>query len=281
MTPLREQMIGDMEIRNLAPSTQDCYVRQVAGFARYFGKSPDLLGPAEVRDYQLHLLRDRQVSTSLLIQTVAALRFLYGKTLKKPWPVEAIPYPKKSRKLPVIPSREEVARFLQAARNLKHRAMLTSLYACGLRVGEATQLRVEDIDSRRMIIHVQQGKGRKDRFVPLPQRLLDLLRNYWKAYRPGDWLFLGQSGDRPIQPESVRHACYRVSRDAGLKNKLSPHLLRHAFATHLLEDGTDIRTVQLLLGHRSLSSTSLYTHVSTQRLRAVRSPLDSLPSTDS
>lgn len=277
MTPLREQMIGDMEIRNLAPSTQDCYVRQVAGFARYFDKSPDLLGPEEVRDYQLYLLRDRQASTSLLIQTVAALRFLYGTTLKKPWPVEAIPYPKKSRKLPVIPSREEVASFLQAASNLKHRAILTSLYACGLRVGEVTQLRVPDIDSRRMVVHVQQGKGRKDRFVPLPERLLDYLRQYWKAYRPQHWLFPGRSSDRPIHPDSVRHACYSVSRDAGLKRKLNPHLLRHAFATHLLEDGADLRTVQLLLGHRSLSSTSLYTHVSTQRLRGVRSPLDSLP----
>ncbi len=278
MTPLRERMIGDMQIRNLTPSTQDCYVRQVAGFARYFAKSPELLGPEEIRDYQLHLLRDREASSSLHIQVVAALRFIYRTTLRKSWPVEAIPYPKKPRKLPVVPGREEVAQFLGAARNLKHRAMLTSMYACGLRVSEVTHLRVQDIDSRCMILHVQQGKGRKDRVVSLPQRLLDLLREYWKEYRPEDWLFLGNSKDRPIRAGSVRHACAKICRDSGLKKKLSPHSLRHAFATHLLEDGTDLRTVQLLLGHRSLNTTSRYTHVSTERLRAVRSPLDSLPS---
>lgn len=279
MTPLRERMIGDMLIRNLAPSTRECYVRQVAAFARYFHKSPELLGPEEVRDYQLHLL-DRQVSTSLLIQAVAALRFLYGTTLKKPWSVEAIPFPRKSCKLPVIPSRGDVALFLQTARNLKHRAMLTCLYGCGLRVSEVSQLRIPNIDSRRMVIHVQQGKGRKDRFAPLPQRLLELLRDYWKGYRPKDWLFPGSSSDRPIRPDSIRRACYSVSRDAGLR-KINPHLLRHAFATHLLEDGADLRTVQVLLGHRSLRSTILYTHVTTHRIRTVGSPLDSLPSMDS
>ncbi len=278
MTPLRERMIGDMQIRNLAPSTQEYYVRQVAHFAQYFKRSPDLLGPEEIRDYQLHLLRVRQASSSLLTQTVAALRFVYGTTLQVPWPIEAIPYPKRVRKLPVMPGREEVAQFLQAATNLKYRAMLTSIYACGLRVSEVTHLRIQDIDSRRMLIHVQQGKGRKDRIVPLSERLLDLLREYWTVYRPEGWLFPGPWSDRPITASSVRNACYKICRDAGLKKKLSPHSLRHAFATHLLEDGTDLRTVQLLLGHRSLSTTSLYTHVSTQQLRAVRSPLDSLPS---
>ncbi len=156
--------------------------------------------------------------------------------------------------------------------------MLTSIYGCGLRVAEVTHLRIQDVDSRRMIIHVQQGKGRKDRIVALPQRLLGLLRGYWKAYRPQDWLFLGNSKDRPIREGSVRHACAKICRDAGLKKKLTPHSLRHAFATHLLEDGTDLRTVQLLLGHRSLSTTSRYTHISTERIRAVRSPLDLLPS---
>lgn len=281
MTPLRKRMFGDMQIRNLAPSTQECYLRQVAHFAQYFNKSPDLLGPEQIRDYQLHLLRDRKVSSSLHIQVVAALRFLYGTTLERSWTVEAIPYPKKARRLPVIPGREEVAQFLEAARNLKHRAMMTILYACGLRIAELTHLRVPDIDSRRMIIHVQQGKGRKDRIVPLSQRLLGLLREYWKAYRPEGWLFPGRSSDRPITTSSARVACYKICRDAGLKKKLNPHSLRHAFATHLLEDGTDVRTVQLLLGHRSLSTTSRYTHLSTQHLRAVRSPLDLLPGASS
>lgn len=281
MTPLRERMIEDMEIRNLAPATQECYVRQVAGFARYFGKSPELLRSEQVRDYQLYLIRDREASSSMLIQTVAALRFLYGTTLGKPWSIEAIAYPKKPRKLPVVPGRKEVAQFLGAARNLKHRAMLTSIYACGFRVAEVTHLRIQDIDSRRMVIHVQQGKGRKDRLVPLCQRLLDLLREYWKTYRPQDWLFLGNSKDRPIRKGSVRHACAKICRAAGLNKKLTPHSLRHAFATHLLEDGADLRTVQLLLGHRSLNTTSRYTHISIERIRAVRSPLDLLPNEDS
>lgn len=277
MTPLRKRMLGDMQIRNLAPATQQCYLRQVAHFAQYFNKSPDLLGPQEIRDYQLHLLQDRKASSSLHIQVVAALRFLYGTTLERSWTVEAIPYPKKARKLPIIPGREEVAQLLAAASNLKHRAMLTTLYACGLRIAELTHLRILDIDSRRMIIHVRQGKGRKDRIALLSQRLLGLLREYWTAYRPEDWLFPGRWSDRPITPTSVRKACTKICRDAGLKKKLNPHSLRHAFATHLLEDGADVRTVQLLLGHRSLSTTSRYTHLSTQHLRAVRSPLDSLP----
>ena len=277
MTPLRERMIEDMQIRNLAPSTQECYVRQVAGFARYFGKSPELLKSEQVRDYQLYLIRDCEASSSVLTQTVAALRFLYGTTLGKPWSIETIAYPKKPRKLPVVPGLEEVAQLLAAARNLKHRTMLTSIYSCGFRVAEVTHLRVQDIDSRRMVIHIQQGKGCKDRLVPLCPRLLDLLREYWKAYRPQDWMFLGNSKDRPICKDSVRHACAKICRDAGLKKKLTPHSLRHAFATHLLEDGTDLRTVQLLLGHRSLSTTSRYTHISTERIRAVRSPLDLLP----
>lgn len=277
MTPLRKRMIEDMEIRKLATSTQKCYARQVAKFAEYFNKSPELLGHEEIRKYQIYLVKERDVSTSLLIQTVAALRFLYGITLEKTWPIDAIPYPKKARRLPVIPSRDEVTQFLGSIKNLKHRAMLTTTYACGLRCAEVTHLRVENIDSQRMLLHVQQGKGKKDRFVMLSERLLALLREYWAQYRPADWLFPGQSAHHPIREASLRHACRKVLKDSGLKKNITPHSLRHAFATHLLEEGADIRTIQMLLGHRSLSTTSRYTHVSAHRLQTTPSPLDFLP----
>jgi site-specific recombinase XerD len=271
-------MIEDMKIRKLATNTQECYVRQVVNFARHFNKSPELLGPEEIREYQIYLVQERDVSTSLLIQVVAALRFLYGVTLEKPWPIDTIPYPKKARRLPVIPSQDEVAQFLGAIENLKHRALLTTTYACGLRCAEVTHLRVSDIDSQRMLLHVQQGKGKKDRFVMLSERLLALLREYWKQYRPADWLFPGRSANHPIREASLRHACRKILKDSGLKKNITPHSLRHGFATHLLEEGADVRTIQMLLGHRSLSTTSRYTHVSVQRLHATPSPLDSLPS---
>ena len=230
MTPLRQRMIEDMQVRNLADKTQKCYVGHVAQFAQHFNRSPKLLGPEEIRDYQVYLVQEREVSTSVMGQVVAALRFLYGNTLQQPWSVERIPYPKQGRKLPVIPSRQEVVRFLSAIKNLKHRALLTTVYACGLRCAEATHLRVGDIDSQRMLIHVQQGKGRKDRFVMLSVKLLSLLREYWKAHRPQDWLFPGRYEDRPILPNSVRHVCRRVRKDAGLSKPITPHGLRNASA---------------------------------------------------
>jgi site-specific recombinase XerD len=278
MRLLRQRMIEDMKIRKLATNTQECYVRQVANFARHFNKSPELLGPEEIRAYQIYLVKERDVSTSVLIQVVAALRFLYGVTLEKPWSIDTIPYPKKARRLPVIPSPDEVAQFLGSIKNLKHRALLTTTYACGLRCAEVTHLRVSDIDSQRMLLHVQQGKGKKDRFVMLSERLLALLREYWKQYRPADWLFPGRSANHPIREASLRHACRKILKDSGLKKNITPHSLRHGFATHLLEEGADVRTIQMLLGHRSLSTTSRYTHVSVQRLHATPSPLDSLPS---
>ena len=277
MTPLRKRMIEDMKIRKLAKNTQVCYVRQVGKFAEHFNKSPELLGPEEIREYQIYLVQERDVSTSLLIQAVAALRFLYGITLEKPWPIAKIPFPKRARKLPVIPSRNEVAQFLDSIKNLKHRALLTTIYACGLRSSEVTHLRVSDIDSQRMLLHVQQGKGKKDRLVMLSERLLTLLREYWKEYRPSDWLFPGRSVDQPIREASLRDACRKILKDSGLKKNITPHSLRHGFATHLLEEGADVRTIQMLLGHRSLSTTSLYTHVSADRLQATSSPLDFLP----
>jgi site-specific recombinase XerD len=208
---------------------------------------------------------------------VSALRFLYGVTLRRPWSIEAIPYPKQPRKLPVVLSREEVASFLDAITNLKHRALLTCIYAAGLRVSVVVRLKLSDVDSQRMVLRIEQAKGQRDRFVMLSPRLLALLREYWKAYQPEHWLFPGQTGERPMIEASVRHACRKIARDAGVTKRVTLHILRHSFATHLLEDGVDLRSIQMLLGHRSLSTTSLYTHVSAQRLHAVASPLDTLP----
>lgn len=277
MTPLRQRMIEDMRIRNLTVSTQETYVRQVTYFARYFGKSPELLGPEEIRAYQVYLVEYKGASTSVHAQVVSSLRFLYGVTLRRPWSIEAIPYPKQPRTLPVVLSREEVARFLDAITNLKHRALLTCVYAAGLRVSEVARLKVCDIDSRRMVLRIEQAKGQRDRFVMLSPRLLAILREYWKAYRPEHWLFPGRTSERPMTEASVRHACRKVARDAGVSKRVTLHTLRHSFATHLLEDGVDLRSIQMLLGHRSLSTTSRYTHVSAQRLHAVPSPLDTLP----
>lgn len=277
MTPLRQRMIEDMEIRNLAPLTQKTYLRHVAGFARYFGRSPDRLGPREIRDYQVYLFRERGISPGHMVQVVAAFRFLYGTTLRRSWSVDSIPYPKKARKLPLVLSREEVALFLGAVRNIKHRALLMTLYGCGLRTCEVIHLRVVDIESSRMLVRVHYGKGGRERQVPLPPTLLEALRAYWKQYRPCPWLFPGKFPDRPMSPEAVRWACRRVARDVPSISRVTPHSLRHSYATHLLEAGIDLRTIQVMLGHSCVRTTAIYTHVSERRLREAPSPLESLP----
>lgn len=277
MTPLRQRMLEDMQIRNLAPSTQDAYVRQVARYALHFGKCPSLLGPEQIRDYQLYLIKERKASPSVLIQVVAALRFLYSTTLGKDWAVEAIPYPKRPKKLPATLSRDETAVFLSSITNLKHRALLMTIYGCGLRADEAVHLRIEDIDSPRGLLRVQHGKGSRQRQVPLSPKLLTVLREYWKEYRPRPWLFPGRSPEQPMQTASVRWACRKISDGLQMKQRITPHCLRHSYATHLLEAGTDLRTIQSMLGHSSVTTTSIYTHVSERRLREAPSPLDSLP----
>src|SRR4051812_34221365 len=256
MSPLRRRMIDDMQIRNLTPNTQRVYVEQVARFAGHFGKSPELLGPAEIRSYLIHLTQERRLAASSIIVTVSALRFFYTVTLKRPWVVEDdIPAGKQAKKLPVVMSQEEVARFLAAVDNLKHRVILTVCYATGLRISEAVRLTPDAIDSRRMVIRVAQGKGRKDRYVMLSPRLLELLRDYWKRTRPGAWLFPGNRPDRPVHPLTINRTCREVRAQCGIGKPVAPHSLRHAFAVHLLEAGTDLRTIQLLLGHRNLSTT--------------------------
>ena len=276
-SPLRQRMIDDMTVRNLSPRTRDCYVSQVANFAKHFGKSPELLGPEEIRLYQLYLVHEKKVSWAYFNQSVCALRFLYRITLQKDWAIEHIPFPRTERKLPVVLSLSEVAQFLGAIRRLKYRAILMTAYAAGLRISEVTHLRVTDIDSQRMVIHVRQGKGRKDRYVMLSPNLLELLRTYWKMKRPASWLFPGKHPDRPISASAVQHACKRAGIDSGLKKAVCPRALRHSFATHLLEAGTDVRTIQILLGHRSLQTTARYTHVSRKTIAATSSPFEFLP----
>jgi len=261
MSILRQRMIEDLRIRNYSQSTIDIYVLRVAKFALHFGKSPAELGLEEIRRYQFHLVQVRRSSWAVFNQTVCALRFLYGTSLKRPWSIEQIPFPRQEKKLPVVLSCQEVHRLLAAVDNLKHRTILKVLYAAGLRLSEALHLQLQDVDSQRRVLHVRHGKGAKDRYVPLSQTLLEQLREYWKVYRPSDWLFPGQNPDSPLSLAALQSVCRDAAARAGLSKRVSPHTLRHCFATHLLEAGTDLKTIQVLLGHRSLSTTSLYLHV--------------------
>jgi integrase/recombinase XerD len=276
MTPLRRRMIEDMGVRNLSPNTQRLYVDRVAKFARYFGKSPELLGPEDVRTYQVYLIHQKRASSSALQQTVCALRFLYRNTLGKEWALPYIPAPKREKKLPVVLSQEEVSRFFEHLPNLKHRALIMTAYATGMRVSEVVSLRAADIDSDRMMIRVEQGKGRKDRYVMLSPNLLELLRAYWKVARPVDWLFPGQRPGTHLTAKRVLQVCIKAGVAAGLTKRATVRALRHSFATHLLEAGANIRVIQILLGHRSLRTTARYTHVSRETICSISSPLDQL-----
>jgi site-specific recombinase XerD len=269
-------MLEDLQIRHYSPTTIRLYLHSVAEFARYFHQPPDQLGSEHIRQYQLFLLKDKQASQSTCIQLVCALRFLYTHTLNRKIEIERIPFPRRARKLPLILSREEVKALLESAGRLRDRALLSTLYGSGLRVSEATQLKPRDIDARRNVLWVRQGKGRKDRQTLLPAKLLELLRLYWRAERPGDWLFPGADGTRPIGPKTVYLACRAAAQTAGLRKPIHPHSLRHAFATHLLEGGVNLRTIQLLLGHANLETTARYLQVADVAVRSTPSPLDSL-----
>lgn len=278
MNPLRQRMIEEMEIRNLSKETQRRYLGQIRDYAKFFGQSPERLGPEEVRVYQLDLINRRRLSSSSFNVTVCALRFLYKTTLRRPWALERIPYRKRERRLPVVLSQEEVVRMIRAATNLKYRTIVIVMYAAGLRVSEVTRLQVSDIDSSRMTLRVEQGKGRKDRYVPLSPKLLGRLREYWKSERPSNWLFPGEPSSQPISTGSVRKACNRIAQDAGITKPLSPHTFRHSYATHLLEAGTDLLTIQTLLGHKSPSTTALYLHLAPPNpARQNICPFESLP----
>jgi integrase/recombinase XerD len=277
MTPLRQRMFEDLQLRNYSEQTTRAYLRCVADFAKHFGTSPEHLGPEQVRTYQLFLIQDKQLAWSTVVQTVCALRFFYTVTLRRPMMLEYIASPQRPLTLPIILSQAEVATLLTTPRNLKHRAILTTLYAAGLRVSELCQLQVTDIDSARMVLRVRQGKGQQDRSVMLSPTLLPLLRQYWHQDKPQPWLFPGHPRTRPITTKAVYLVCRRAGQAAHLPKLIHPHLLRHAFATHLLEAGVDLRRIQLLLGHRSLRSTSRYLHVTPHALHATPSPLDALP----
>ena len=278
MTPLRLRMTEDMQVRNLAPNTQESYVRQVSQFARHFRKSPEVLGPEDIRSYQVYLTNEKKLAPGSIIIAVSALRFLYGVTLHKDWRFEdAIPAPKKPKTLPVILSPEEVQTFLDSVRPAKHHAILSTCYAGGLRVSEAVSLRPTEIDSQRMVIRVDQGKGRKDRYVMLSPRLLQILRDWWKMKKPEQWLFPGGIPGTHITTDAVGQACKKAHQLCGIPKPITPHSLRHAFAVHLLERGNDIRTIQLLLGHRSLATTQRYLRIATAKVCSATSPLDLLP----
>ena len=287
MTPLRQRYIQDLQLRNYSPKTQEVYVECVSLFARHFGKSPELLGPEDIRTYQLYLAHAKKASWSRFNQTVCALRFLYRHTLHKDWIIQHIPFPRKESRLPEVLSAAEVSRLLAAIPELKYRVLLTTIYATGLRASEALHLQVSDIDSRRHTVRVRQGKGHtvrvrqgkghKDRYVMLSAKLLRLLRRYWKVAHPATWLFAGASPDRPLSLECLQRAVQRARRASGLTKRLTAHTLRHSFATHLLESGTNIRVIQVLLGHNSLRTTARYTHVTTAALASTVSPLEALP----
>ena len=277
MTPLRRRMTEDMEIRNLSPNTQLAYLQQVSSFAKYCQRSPEVASPEEIRAYQLYLTNERKLAPGSLSIIASALRFLYKVTLKRAWADVEIPLPKKPFILPVILSREEVAHFFESIASFKHRTILMTAYAAGLRVSEVTRLKLTDIDSQRMMIRVDQGKGRKDRYVMLSPQLLEILRAYWQATHPKQWLFPGDILGRPITTGAVEQACQKARRVSGIKKPITPHSLRHGFATHLLEAGTDVRKIQLLMGHRSLATTARYLRVATTTVCATTSPFDLLP----
>lgn len=260
MTVLRQRMIEDMQFRNYSSRTIEEYVRRVARFAKHFGRSPDTLGQEEVRTFLLWLMY-QGYSRSELKVSVAALRFLYRITLRRDWHTQMIPYPRKERRLPVVLSRKEVHDFIRGIGCVKARTILLTLYAAGLRLSEGLKLLPTDIDSKRMVIRVRQAKGKKDRYLPLPMKFLVTLREYWKVAKPKVFLFEGSQPGKPLPKRTVQDWCARVRRRAGIGKDVTCHTFRHSFATHLLEGGTDLRTIQILLGHRSLNTTAMYLHV--------------------
>lgn len=280
MTQLRRMMLEELPRRNYSDRTIRYYLQAVALFAKHFGKRPDKLGPDELRTYQAYLLRERKLAVGTVVARVAARRFFYVRTLKRHAFREDLPYPKDHRRLPTVLSLEEVTRLINAAGNLLQRALLMTLYGTGMRRAEVSLLKVSDIDSQRRMIRVERGKGGAGRDIPLSPALLETLREYWSWKRPRTYLFASSESKRgkeqPISDKTVWYACKEAARHAGLSKQVTPHTLRHSFATHLLEGGTDLRTMQILLGHGDLETTAKYLHLSQRHLRAVANPLESL-----
>ena len=280
MTHLRQRMLDELQRRNYSQSTVRSYIYAVEDFAKYFHRSPERLGPEHIRKYQAYLFRERKLSSGTIEGRTAALRFLFVKTLRRPYLPDHIPFPKRQRRLPTILDQEEVARLIDSAGNLMHRTMLMVLYATGLRRAEICHLKVSDIDSQRMVIHVRQGKGGRDRDVVLTPKLLQTLREYWRWMKPKTYLFPGTvkgwRADVPITEKIVWQAVDEAAKRAGITKHVSPHSLRHCFATHLLEAGADLRTIQVLLGHAKIADTALYLHLSRRHLQAIPSPLEAI-----
>lgn len=278
MGKLREKMQQDMAIRGLSPKTQSVYLGCMKGFVRFHRRSPDQLDLNNIFKYQVYLVQQKKASWSFFNQSVCAMRFFYKITLNKDWDVKHIPFQKKGSKLPTVLSKEEVRSILNVVSNLKHNAILQVLYGAGLRIKEALNLSYKDIDSKRMLIWVRQGKGKKDRCVMLSKQLLHTLRAYWKASQPKPvtYLFPGRDLARPLYDRTVQHILKQAKQKTGISKSVTPHVLRHSFATHLLEDGHDVRKIQFLLGHKSLRSTCTYTHVARNFLQQTPSPLDTL-----
>ena len=278
MTHLHKLMLEELQRRNYSQTTVTSYIKIVAAFAKHFQQPPDQLGPEEIRQYQLYLLKERKQGIRTVGAQTAALRFFFCKTLKRHYPVEEVPYPRAPRKLPIILTQEEAVRLIDSASNLFHRTMLMTLYSTGMRRAELCHLRVADIDSVRMLIHIRHGKRNRDRDVPLSPKLLETLREYWRWMHPKTYLFPGTEdgwrADKPITPKVLWEACREAAQAAGITKRIYPHLLRHSFATHLLENGADLPTVQLLLGHSDLKATSIYLHLSERHLKAAGTPID-------
>jgi integrase/recombinase XerD len=278
MTRLRKIMLEELQRRNYAEGTTRSYIRAVQQFAQHFGKSPDKLGPSELRSYQAYLLKERKLAVGTVVARVAALRFFFVRTLKRQQFREDLPYPKKQRRLPTVLSLQEVAQLIDAAGNLQQRALLMTLYGTGMRRTEVSRLKVHDVDSKRMMIRVERGKGGVSRDLPLSPALLETLREYWRWKKPRTYLFPAQQQgkDGPISDKTVWYACAEAARHARITKHVTPHTLRHSWATHLLEAGTDLRTIQILLGHGDLETTAKYLHLSQRHLQAVANPLETL-----
>src|SRR5712675_365275 len=276
-------MLEELERRNYAPGTITSYIHTVEHFAQHFHRAPDQLGPEHIRQYQAAMFREWKVSQNTVSQHLGALRFFYTQVLKQTWSTAETPYPKKVLHLPQVLSREEVAHLIDAAQTPVYRILLMTLYATGARRAEVAHLKISDIDSQRMVVHIRGGKGRKDRDVMLSPRLLTALRTHWRFYhrKSSTWLFPSNyRKDRPIDTKTVWYACQKAAQRAGLQKRVHPHTLRHCFATHLYEAGTDLRAIQILLGHEDLKDTLIYVHLAIQRLNATASPLDSLTLND-
>jgi integrase/recombinase XerD len=280
MTDLRKRMLEELQRRNYSPTTIRYYLRIVENFAGYFGKRPDRLGQDHIREYQVYLLQERKLRAGTVGLHIAALRFFFVKTLRRPYLQLDLPSPKRPKRLPTVLSQDEVAQLIESANNLLDYAMLMTLYATGVRRAELSRLKVEDIDSQRMIVHIRQGKGNRDRDVPLTPKLLKTLREYWQWMKPKTYLFPGMvknwRADKPLTPKCVWSAVQDAAKRAGITKRVSPHTLRHSWATHLLENGTDLRTIQMLMGHADLRATSVYLHLSRRHLQAVANPAEAM-----